>query len=31
MPLKRSVSYVNWKKTLLIERRMKERRLRNFP
>lgn len=31
MPLKRSVSYVNWKKTLLMERLMYDRRFRNLP
>ena len=31
IPLKRSVSYTNWKNTLLIERLMYDRRLRNFP
>ena len=31
MPLNLSVSYMNWKKTLLMERRMYERRFRNLP
>ena len=31
MPLNLSVSYMNWKKTLFIDRRMYERRFRNFP
>lgn len=31
IPLCRSVSYMNWKKTLFIDRRMKARKLRNLP
>ena len=31
MPLNLSVSYVNWKKTLLMDLRMNERRFRNLP
>jgi hypothetical protein len=31
MPLCLSVSYMNWKKTLLMDRRMYDRRFKNFP
>jgi hypothetical protein len=31
IPLWRSVSYMNWKKTLLIDRRIYDRKFKNFP